>query len=60
MITLITFVLAMVLNPEAQAAAQEEIDRVIGRDRLPGIEDKEYLPRVLAMIQEVLRYVQSR
>ena len=50
----------MVLNPEAQAAAQEEIDRVIGRDRLPGIEDKEYLPRVLAMIQEVLRYVQSR
>jgi len=46
----------MALNPEKQKAAQAEIDRVIGGDRLPIIEDRENLPYVDAVIKEVLRW----
>lgn len=56
MISMLTFMLAMVLHPEAQTAAQNEIDSVVGRDRLPGMADRESLPRVTALIQEVLRW----
>lgn len=31
------FIFAMVAHPEKQKKAQEEIDRVIGHDRLPNI-----------------------
>ena len=47
----------MLLYPEVQTAAQEEIDRVIGNDRLPEYEDREALPYVTAMMKETLRYV---
>ncbi len=50
-----TFVLAMLKNPEAQRLAQLEIDRVVGTDRLPTFEDKENLPYVQALCAEVLR-----
>ena len=53
---LTTFVLAMVLYPSAQHKAQEEIDRVIGKDRLPLISDRESLPYVEALFKEVLRW----
>ena len=33
--TIGTFILAMVLNPEAQSRAQKEIESVTGQDRLP-------------------------
>lgn len=33
------FIHAMLMYPEVQRKAQEEIDRVIGRDRLPTIEE---------------------
>ncbi|GJE96465.1 cytochrome P450 [Phanerochaete sordida] len=56
--TLGIFVLAMVLYPEVQSFVQEEIDRVVGRDRLPEISDRGALPRVTALIQEVLRWHQ--
>ncbi len=48
--------LAMTLFPEAQKRGQEEIDRVIGRDRLPDFEDRENLPYVDAIYKECLRY----
>lgn len=48
--------LAMVLHPEVQARAQEEIDKVVGHDRLPDFSDRENLPYVRAMILEVLRW----
>lgn len=32
-----TFLLAMILHPEVQKKAQEEIDRVVGSERLPVI-----------------------
>lgn len=31
----------MLLHPEVQKKAQEELDRVIGRDRLPELSDRE-------------------
>ncbi|KAG1823366.1 cytochrome P450 [Suillus subaureus] len=38
--TLLMFILAMVLNPEVQAKAQAEIDRIVGKDRLPNFNDR--------------------
>nr|AAS88584.1 PAH-inducible cytochrome P450 monooxygenase PC-PAH 6 [Phanerodontia chrysosporium] len=55
-IALSIFILAMILHPEQQVAVQKEIDRVVGRDRLPELADRESLPRVTAVIQEVLRW----
>ena len=53
---LATFVLAMVLYPEVQAKAQEEIERVVGTDRLPGIADRPQLAYVDAVYKETLRW----
>ncbi|KIJ34578.1 hypothetical protein M422DRAFT_263358 [Sphaerobolus stellatus SS14] len=50
------FILVMMCHPEIQARAQEEIDRVIGRGRLPKISDRGSLPYVEAVIKEVLRW----
>ncbi|KAF5382822.1 hypothetical protein D9757_007341 [Collybiopsis confluens] len=50
-----SFMLAMVMHPYAQAKGQEEIDRVIGRDRLPIFEDRQLLPYVEAIYREVMR-----
>ncbi|KAK7914535.1 hypothetical protein PG985_012238 [Apiospora marii] len=41
--------------PEIQRRAQEELDTVVGRDRLPGIEDEKHLPYCRALIKEVER-----
>ena len=46
----------MVLYPEAMRKAQEELDRVVGKERLPSIEDKDSLPYVSAMVKEAMRY----
>ncbi|KIJ68050.1 hypothetical protein HYDPIDRAFT_83068 [Hydnomerulius pinastri MD-312] len=56
--TLLIFILAMVLYPEAQAKAQAEIDSVIGHNltRLPDWEDRPSLPYVGALIKETLRW----
>ncbi|KAJ7184917.1 cytochrome P450 [Mycena filopes] len=53
---LLTFVLAMLANPEAQRKAQLEIDSVTGRTRLPGFSDEDNLPYVSATVKEVLRW----
>ncbi|KLO07931.1 CyP450 monooxygenase [Schizopora paradoxa] len=53
---LMNLVLAMLKYPEIQRRAQEEIDRVIGRDRLPAFEDRENLPYIKALCSEVLRW----
>lgn len=54
--TLASFVLAMTIFPEAQLAAQAEIDRVLGGTRLPDINDKANLPQVTAILYETLRW----
>lgn len=53
--TMQCFVLAMTLNPTAQHAAQDELDRVIGPDRLPTFADRKSLPYIEAITLEVLR-----
>ncbi|KIP07466.1 hypothetical protein PHLGIDRAFT_13173 [Phlebiopsis gigantea 11061_1 CR5-6] len=50
------FVLLMCLNPGAQKRAQEEIDSVVGSERLPAFEDMPNLPYVGACVKETLRY----
>lgn len=50
------FFLAMALHPEVQAKAQTEIDKVIGNERLPRAEDRNTLPYISAVMQEVLRW----
>ena len=50
-----TFLLCMVKNPEVFKKAQEEIDRVIGNDRLIDYDDKDSLPYFAAVLREVLR-----
>jgi cytochrome P450 len=42
--TVSNFLLAMVQHPEVLAKAQEEVDRVVGTERLPSFQDREYLP----------------
>ncbi|THU79722.1 cytochrome P450 [Dendrothele bispora CBS 962.96] len=59
--TLQTFILSMTLYPEVQRSAQEEIDRVFGVydngvSRLPEIEDRENLPFVECVLQELFRW----
>ncbi|KIL71215.1 hypothetical protein M378DRAFT_154710 [Amanita muscaria Koide BX008] len=48
--------MAMTLHPDTQKKAQEEIDCVIGKDRLPTLDDRPSLPYVEAVYREVLRW----
>ncbi|KAG8910900.1 hypothetical protein FRC00_007376 [Tulasnella sp. 408] len=51
-----TFILAMILFPEIQAKIQQELDAVIGPDRLPTIADRESLPYLHACMLEAMRW----
>lgn len=53
---MMSFMLAMVFYPEWQRRIQDEIDRVVGNDRLPNFEDLPELPTVRAAVKEVLRW----
>ena len=46
----------MLHNPEIAKKGQEELDRVIGSDRLPLISDKASLPYIEAMVKETHRW----
>ncbi|QRV78649.1 cytochrome P450 family protein [Ceratobasidium sp. AG-Ba] len=50
------FILAMTLYPDVQIRAQAEIDTVIGRDRLPEMQDRGSLPYLERMMKEVFRW----
>ncbi|CAE6500445.1 unnamed protein product [Rhizoctonia solani] len=54
--SLMSFVLAMVRHPEVQTRAQEEIDRVTNSQRLPSMADRDSMPYVRCIVQEVLRW----
>ncbi|KAF8208093.1 cytochrome P450 [Mycena galopus ATCC 62051] len=45
----LTFILAMLHAPHIQKIAQEELDRVVGTDRLPTYADQEALPYINAI-----------
>jgi cytochrome P450 len=55
----LAFFLAMLLNPDVQAKAQAEVDRVVGKDRLPEFSDEKDLPYVQAIVNECLRWLPS-
>jgi cytochrome P450 len=55
--TLYAFFLAMLLYPEVQTKAQEEIDRAVGNDRMPVMEDVMDLQYVRACMKETLRWM---
>lgn len=50
-----SWLLLMVLNPEWLVKVQEELDRVVGPDRLPEFDDLPQLPTVRAVVKEVAR-----
>lgn len=54
--TMAAWFLAMSLYPEVQRKAQEEIDRVVGKSRLPTSSDREQLPYVNALVEEAQRW----
>ena len=45
----------LVRNPHVQAKAQEELDRVVGRDRVMNETDFSKLPYLQAVVKESLR-----
>ncbi|KAL5313142.1 hypothetical protein ACEPPN_018875 [Leptodophora sp. 'Broadleaf-Isolate-01'] len=50
-----SWVLLMVLNPQWLSKMQEELDRVVGPDRLPTFDDIPQLPMVRAVVKETAR-----
>ncbi|KAK1228114.1 hypothetical protein PQX77_008849 [Marasmius sp. AFHP31] len=55
-VALLWFYLAMVLHPECQKRAYEEIVAVVGESALPDLNDRESLPYVECIVQEALRW----
>ncbi|XP_071494327.1 cytochrome P450 2J5-like [Diadema antillarum] len=53
--SLLWYFLCMAKYPKIQAKVQEELDRVVGRDRLPSLSDKPNLPYTQATIAECTR-----
>ncbi|KAH7922014.1 cytochrome P450 [Leucogyrophana mollusca] len=49
-------IMAATCHPEAQTRVQEEIDMVVGRERLPSFEDEDSLPQLKAFSHEALRW----
>ncbi|KAK2485752.1 hypothetical protein H9L39_03732, partial [Fusarium oxysporum f. sp. albedinis] len=54
--TCVIFVLNMVLHPEIQEKAQQELDAVIGTDRLPDFSDRPALVYIEHIVQEIYRW----
>ena len=46
----------LIRNPEVQTKIQAELDKVVGKDRLPNIQDQINTPFTLAFIDEVHRF----
>jgi len=53
---LMIFLLAMVLNPDVQRRAQQELDSVLGGTRLPAFDDRTALPYTNGLVQEIFRW----
>ncbi|KAK1228113.1 hypothetical protein PQX77_008848, partial [Marasmius sp. AFHP31] len=55
-VVLLWFYLAMILHPECQQRAYKEIVAVVGESALPDLNDRESLPYVECIVQEVHRW----
>ncbi|KAM7191935.1 putative cytochrome P450 [Naviculisporaceae sp. PSN 640] len=53
---LLGFLMAMVTHRDVQKRAQQEIDAVIGTDRLPTLDDIDSLPYIRGCVKETLRW----
>jgi len=51
-----SFLLAMTMHPDIQKKAQEELDAVIGPNRLPTLADRDSLPYLNTMLKEAIRW----
>lgn len=51
-----SFILAMAIYPEIQKKAQQELDSVLGGERLPSFDDHDSLPFINAIVKETLRW----
>ena len=50
------FMLAMIAYPDKQRKCQEELESVVGRSRMPTLEDQANLPYNCATVRELLRW----
>lgn len=50
------FFLMMTIHSEIRRRAQEEIDKIVGEDRLPNMSDRNLLPFVDCIVKELHRY----
>lgn len=46
----------MALNPHVVKKAQQDLDMVVGGDRLPELSDQDDLPYISAIVKELLRW----
>jgi len=53
---IMSFFVAVLLYPDIQKKAQDELDSAIGRERLPSFEDRPRLPFIDAVCKEMLRW----
>lgn len=53
--TLLWLIVFMLRNPNAKKQVQDELDSVIGRQRMPKFQDLQFLPNTESTIYEVLR-----
>lgn len=54
--TTMSFILAMAMFPRVQAKLKEEVFRVVGDDRLPGLRDRDAMPYMNAAVKEATRW----
>ncbi|KAJ8462756.1 hypothetical protein ONZ51_g10699 [Trametes cubensis] len=54
--TFLALFCAVLRHPEVQKRAQDELDTVVGADRLPQLSDKPSLPYINALVKELLRW----
>lgn len=53
--TLRLFIFMMTLHPEVARRAQRELDKVVGNERLPNMDDRPSLPYIDNIIKELMR-----
>ncbi|KAF8484313.1 cytochrome P450 [Gautieria morchelliformis] len=51
-----SFLIAMIHYPQVMQKAQAQIDKIVGRDRVPTFADRPHLPYIRALVKELLRW----